>query len=264
MIVPSVLLFAGADAAARVRYNKHATVEKYGAQHLGNVNLGQFLMTWNATMGPPPRGWYQAQFFMDKHANNNEVIKKSGEDGQTLQTFNFDEFPKEHFCRYRNDDAGADDTCCDEEDQNCYTKAGCYCDTACFTIYGDCCTDHFVTCYDDLKLCLKKVKSEDGGNSLAKDLAGNHSGGKKPRPRAEMQHDAVNPAHVEPNACCGQDEYNDEDKCCVTNGGRRSLVKKEDGDCGAEEEEGVDSRIQSSDSEEEEDGPMYEPEYEEE
>merc|ERR1719197_1806644 len=27
-------------------------------------------------MGPPPRGWYQAQFFMDKHANNNEVIKR--------------------------------------------------------------------------------------------------------------------------------------------------------------------------------------------
>ena len=86
MIVSSVLFVAGAHAAARVRFNNqldHATVEQYGAEHLGAIDISKFLMSWNATMGPPPRGWYKAEFFMDNKQNNNEIIKKSGDDGQT-------------------------------------------------------------------------------------------------------------------------------------------------------------------------------------
>ena len=60
--------------------------------------------------------------------------------------------PKEHYCQFR-----AEEQCCDREDQNCYTVAGCFCDEACFTTYGDCCQDHFVSCYDKLGLCLEDV-----------------------------------------------------------------------------------------------------------
>jgi len=60
-----------------------------------------------------------------------------------------------------------------------------------------------------------------------------------------MLHDvnsAPNPAHVEPNACCGQEEYNDSQKCCLTDGGRRRLGSVDSGDCESDEEGGVDQR----------------------
>jgi hypothetical protein len=257
MIISSVLFVAGAHAAGRVRYNNkldQASVEQYGAEHLGAIDMSKFLMSWNATMGPPPRGWYKAEFYMEKQQNNNEIIKKSGDDGQTKTSFDFDEYPKEHYCRFRIDDSGENDECCSEEDQNCYTKAGCYCDTACFTIYGDCCTDHFVTCYDDLKLCLKKVKPSEpqADDAGLPDLPGRHSGG-SPRQRVnEMQHDFVapNPGHVEPNACCGQEEYNDSEKCCIVADGRRKLASWSSGQCEGEEEEGADERAESPEPEE--------------
>lgn len=274
MIISSLLFVAGAHAASvasngRVRYNhnlQQASVEEYGAQHLGSIDISKFLMSWNATMGPPPRGWYKAEFFMDNQQSNNEVIKKSGDDGQTISSFNFDEYPKEHYCRYRNDDDGANDECCDSEDQNCYTKAGCYCDTACFTIYGDCCTDHFVTCYDDLRLCLKKVKPELSADATdAVDLPGRHSKPSIKERVNEMQHDftgAPNPEHVEPDACCGQEEFNASDKCCLTDGGRRRLGSVEKGECETDEEsDSVDERTQSPEPAAAE--PMYDEEEEE-
>lgn len=268
MILSSVLFAAGAHAAARVRYNNqldHATVQEYGAEHLGAIDMSKFLMSWNATMGPPPRGWYKAEFFMENQQNNNEIIKKSGDDAQTKGSFDFDEYPKEHYCRFRIDDTGENDECCDSEDQNCYTKAGCYCDTACFTIYGDCCTDHFVTCYDDLRLCLKKVKPEaQADDSGVPNLPGNHQG-QSPKQRVhEMQHDFVapNPVHVEPNACCGQEEYNDSQKCCLTEDKRRRLGSVEKGECETEEESGTDERTSSPEPSFESDEPLYDTEEE--
>jgi len=255
-MIKSVLLVAGADAASRVRYN-NANVESYDVNHIGSVDLSKFLMSWNSTMGPPPRGWYKAEFFMQNQESNNLVIKKSGETGETKATFNFEAHPKEHYCKYRIDDTGENDECCDAEDQNCYTKAGCYCDKACFTVYGDCCTDHFVTCYDDLRLCLTKVakpeddlQADDPG-ALADALKGRHQ---RPKPRLDgMQNDwtgEVNPAHVEPNACCGQEEYNDSEKCCNSSGGTRKLGSIAKGECEEEEEEeGVDNRASLYDEE---------------
>lgn len=226
----SVLLVAGtADAAARVRFSSHKSqLTDYGSVHPGSVDIQQFLVSWNETMGPPPRGWYRAKFQFDTNDNNNEVIKKSGDMGQTIRNFDFKELSKDHYCRFRNDDEGKNDECCNEEDQNCYTRAGCYCDTACFTVYGDCCTDHFVTCYDDLKLCLKKVKSatsaEDGSEPKV-NLPGNHEkGGAKSR--ANLLMDAVSvsqPDNVEPDSCCGQEEYNSGKFCCKVVGGVRKL-----------------------------------------
>lgn len=252
MIVLPVLFAAGAQAASRVRYNNaldHASVEEYGADHLGAIDMSAFLMKWNETMGPPPRGWYKAEFFMDKKLSNNEIIKKSGDDGQTKANFDFAKYPNEHYCRFRNDDTGIDDECCTEEDQNCYTKAGCYCDTACFTIYGDCCTDHFVTCYDDLKLCLKKKSPDasDAKEDAPVDLPGNHSSRKPILARADLQNDFVaNPVHVDANACCGQEEYNDSMKCCLTDGATRRLGSFEKNECESEEESDVaEERIQS-------------------
>jgi len=261
MILSSVLLISGAHAASRVRTNNHldhATVEEYGAEHLGSIDMAKFLMSWNETMGPPPRGWYKAEFFMDKKLSNNEIIKKSGDDSQTISSFDFAKYPNEHYCRFRNDDTGENDECCNSEDQNCYTKAGCYCDTACFTIYGDCCTDHFVTCYDDLKLCLKKVKKDEpSGEEAPIDLPGNH-GNKKLAPRSNLLNEAnvggTNPAHVEPNACCGQEEYNDAEKCCLTNGKIRKTGSGPE--CESVESSDSDERAQSP----EPDTPIYDDE----
>ena len=54
--------------------------------HPGSVDIQQFLVSWNETMGPPPRGWYRAKFQFDTNDNNNEVIKKSGDMGQTIRS----------------------------------------------------------------------------------------------------------------------------------------------------------------------------------
>jgi len=264
-----VFLIAGsAEAASRVRFSSHKSqLSDYGSTHPGAVDIQQFLVSWNETMGPPPRGWYRAKFQFDTNDNNNEVIKKSGDMGQTIRNFDFKELSKDHYCRFRNDDEGEDDSCCDEEDQNCYTRAGCYCDTACFTVYGDCCTDHFVTCYDDLKLCLKKVKSatsaEDGSEPKV-NLPGNHEkGGAKNRANLLMDVGlSNNPEHVEPDSCCGQEEYNASKQCCNVDGGVRRLGSIEKNECKGksangedeEEEDAVDERLSSIiyDEEEEE------------
>ena len=36
--------------------------------------------------------------------------------------FDFKELSKDHYCRFRNDDEGEDDSCCDEEDQDSVVK----------------------------------------------------------------------------------------------------------------------------------------------
>ena len=58
----------------------------FSSVHPGSVDIQQFLVSWNETMGPPPRGWYRAKFQFDTNDNNNEVIKKSGDMGQTIRS----------------------------------------------------------------------------------------------------------------------------------------------------------------------------------
>merc|ERR1712050_378749 len=63
-----------------------------------------------------------------------------------------------------------------------------------------------------------------------------------------MQNDwtgEANPGHVEPNACCGQEEYNDSEKCCISAGGSRKLGSYSKGECEEEENEKEDDNQQS-------------------
>jgi len=223
--------------------------EEYG-HLLGDIDLSKYITQWNFTMGAPPRGWYKLKFDAENGVDSNTVLRKSGESGQTMSTFNFDEFGEEHYCRYRKSEDG--DQCCDGEDQNCYTKAGCFCDIACFTVYGDCCTDHFVSCYDDLRLCLRdnvKVENKEEQTSEGKQNI------KALAPRSHnkdvLRQDFTSPTRVEPDSCCGQTAYNKEEDCCVERGGQRTTTGKACPGYGdteeetEEEEEGYDSRYES-------------------
>jgi len=222
MLVKSLAFIGATDAAIRSRIGSHhASVEDYT---IGSVDLSNFITSWNYTMGPPPRRWYKAKFGLEYSPETNDnIIKKSGENGETTEDFDFGALTKDHYCRYREAGTEREGQCCTEEDDHCYTKAGCYCDVACFTVYGDCCTDHFVTCYEDLSLCLKKVNNNPQ-TAIAKELQGvNQKKNDKKLITPRMQFDSN--SHVVPNACCGQTEYNDGVECCHKNANGKKVFK---------------------------------------
>ncbi|CAK8689088.1 unnamed protein product [Clavelina lepadiformis] len=81
--------------------------------------------------------------------------------------------------------------CCSEQDRNCFTAAGCFCDLACHLHFGDCCPDYQEQCYEELKLCLYETRT--------------------------VKH-KVNSRKIKPNACCGTSPYNNIlKKCCQGN-----------------------------------------------
>lgn len=263
MLATGTMAATTMNGDGRVRYNHQATASDY--QHpnggVNTIEIANVIQPWNMTQGPPPRGWYKAKFNMEFDLSNTLVIKKSGDMMETKDTFDFTKYGKDHYCRYRNDDEGENEGCCNAEDQNCYTQAGCFCDTACFTTYGDCCTDHYVTCYDDLGLCLKKFNTRSADDVENIKGVAQQKNEKSAVERAQMENDAnanfgiemTKPEHIEPNACCGNAEFNNAVKCCVYEGGRKFLKPMEQ--CEAEEEEeegGVDERIVYDDEELEE------------
>lgn len=238
MLVKGLALVGATNAAIRSREGTHhASVEDYT---IGSVDLSSFITAWNYTMGPPPRRWYKAKFGLEYSPETNDnIIKKSGENGETTEDFDFGALTKDHYCRYREAGTEREGQCCTEEDDHCYTKAGCYCDVACFTVYGDCCTDHFVTCYEDLNLCLKKITNK-AETELAQALEGENAKKEKQRPLGRMggmQLD-VQTGHVVPNACCGQKEYNDGVECCVkgANGKKVYRIDQDNSPCAEESE----------------------------
>lgn len=231
--------------SGRARISDDSSKIVYGDVHPEKLHIEQLIQPWNKTQGPPPRGWYKLKMEVEYGIQHNEVIKKSGDAGQTLATFDF-KLSEEHYCRYRDVDG---EQCCDRDDQSCYTDAGCFCDEACYTIYGDCCQDHWVTCYDDLKLCLttaanekpKSGKKEIGGtygapnNNVVKEVSGDPT----------MRHDFVQPSHVAPNSCCGTQSYHDSIDCCKEENGRKLVKRGETCDRIEESEEEVDERLES-------------------
>lgn len=159
--------------------------------------------------------------------------------------------PRSHYCRYRNPTENVvngildDKNCCEGENKQCYTEAGCFCDESCYTKYGDCCTDHFVQCYQQLKLCLIKV-DDDKAALEQKEAASKYNGNKqhisnnlKTRyegAQVEFQdvmqqrasnafHNQPRPTDLAPNECCAQKPYNSHNenadghypKCCSGN-----------------------------------------------
>ena len=73
--------------------------------------------------GPPPRRWYKAKFGLEYSPETNDnIIKKSGENGETTEDFDFGALTKDHYCRYREAGTEREGQCCTEEDDHCYTK----------------------------------------------------------------------------------------------------------------------------------------------
>jgi len=232
--------------AARSRVgDSDIKLDAYGSIHREKIHLEELLQSWNNTMGTaPPRGWYRMRMEAVEGIDPNQIIKKSGLEGKTSVSFDFN-LPDEHYCRYRKTE-----TCCDREDQNCFTEAGCFCDEACFTTYGDCCQDHFVSCYDKLGLCLQDADdAPEAKNAASNEYKEVNKDAKKKREQKQMQNDVngvsgTTPMFVEANACCGQHKYNDQIDCCVVVDGYKFIKRGEP--CGeAVEGDGVDNRLQS-------------------
>lgn len=150
-------------------------------------------------------------------------LKKDADDYGVLP------LPKSHYCRYRKPTEvdGDNDNCCEGENKQCYTEAGCFCDESCYTKYGDCCTDHFVKCYQKLKLCLisiddeKSEKEDKEGNGKKNFITEKNSNeyarvfSDEEKFQARMTQRSMfltKPDHITPNECCGQKPYNSADE----------------------------------------------------
>lgn len=173
---------------------------------------------WNQTMKSPPlRGSYDS---ITLTSDLEQLGLKKSADGKEI-------LPKSHYCKYRTPSEidGDKYSCCVGENTECYTAAGCFCDESCYTKYGDCCTDHFLTCYEHLKLCLIRV---DTANNDAETSASNHKVSQGQRDNYVKAQDqgadliqgrsatfggpdgpsGPKPQHIEPNACCLQAPFN--------------------------------------------------------
>jgi hypothetical protein len=202
----------------------------------------EFALSFNTEIGPQ-RGEYRALEVDESLVRTG--LKKDAEEYGILH------LPKSHYCRYRQttervDANGIKDLtpCCKGENKQCYTDAGCFCDESCYTKYGDCCTDHFVKCYQFLKLCLISVDDSAAAQQKETDedqynQSNQHKISGQDRDKyAQMngleelltmrafggtfQH---RPTQLTPDQCCGQKPYNsgDEDEkqrnplCCDQN-----------------------------------------------
>jgi len=122
---------------------------------------------WNKTLGLPPlRGSYKSKTLA--HDLKSLGYKKDADDGVKGV------LPDDHYCKNRQVGDG-EIKCCKGENTECYTTAGCFCDESCYTKYGDCCTDHFETCYADLKLCLVSVDANASQNPNGSTTPEQHS-----------------------------------------------------------------------------------------
>lgn len=147
--------------------------------------------------------------------------------------------PKSHYCRYRNPTEinGDNDNCCQGENKQCYTEAGCFCDESCYTKYGDCCTDHFVKCYQKLKLCLISIDDEAADKEVKEEQDmykqhPQHISAKRFEEYASANDFSQvigarafglngfqkHPEHITPNACCAQKPYNSEHEKTLSDG----------------------------------------------
>lgn len=198
----------------------------------------EFAVNFDDVRGPM-RGAYQSELVDQSLIRTG--LKKDAEEYGILP------LPKSHYCRYRIPTELNGDTtnCCKGENKQCYTEAGCFCDESCYTKYGDCCTDHFVKCYQFLKLCLISVddaaaQKQDDQNEDDYNNNSNH----KISSKNQEKYAAINgleelltmrafgktflthkPTQLTPDQCCGQKPYNsgDEDDqqrnplCCEQN-----------------------------------------------
>jgi hypothetical protein len=91
-------------------------------RHLAEFKIS-LQITHRHLKGPPPRRWYKAKFGLEYSPETNDnIIKKSGENGETTEDFDFGALTKDHYCRYREAGTEREGQCCTEEDDHCYTK----------------------------------------------------------------------------------------------------------------------------------------------
>lgn len=181
----------------------------------------EFKVLFDSDVGPM-RGAYDMAAVDSKLYSTG--LKKDSEEYGDLP------LPRSHYCRYREptDEEGEEASqCCEGENKKCYTDAGCFCDVSCYTKYGDCCTDHFVKCYQKLKLCL--ITIDDEGAAKEQEMGSkkqNFVGKDKHQEYADHQSFEnamigarsmkpflvhMSPDQVKPNDCCGQKPYHNED-----------------------------------------------------
>ena len=70
--------------SARARISDSEKIGVYSQTHPEKLHIEQLIQPWNKTQGPPPRGWYKLKMEVEYGIQHNEVIKKSGDAGQTL------------------------------------------------------------------------------------------------------------------------------------------------------------------------------------
>lgn len=183
----------------------------------------QYSISFDHEMGPQ-RGAYKSKAVDDQLIRTG--LKKDAEEYGILP------LPQSHYCRYRipTEIGGDNDNCCQGENKQCFTEAGCFCDESCYTKYGDCCTDHFVKCYQKLKLCLISIDDEKADKQSDEDedqynSHKNHAIGQKQYGEyaAQNELEAVmqarafggflehRPTHLAPDDCCAQKPYNSDD-----------------------------------------------------
>jgi len=70
--------------SGRARISDSEKIGVYAQAHPEKLHIEQLIQPWNKTQGPPPRGWYKLKMEVEYGIQHNEVIKKSGDAGQTL------------------------------------------------------------------------------------------------------------------------------------------------------------------------------------
>jgi len=216
---------------AKNRRSKRGLGDSFGIKELIIRQIAsqldrRFAVNFNWEAGESPaRGAYNYAEMESQLVSTG--LKKDADDYGVLP------LPRSHYCRYRvPTEVGKDtDNCCEGENKQCYTEAGCFCDESCYTKYGDCCTDHFVKCYQKLKLCLISIddeKAEKEKNESAEQYNSqkNHISQKQANEYArsfgEQFEDVMQakrmggffsqPDHLTPNECCAQKPYNSQDQ----------------------------------------------------
>lgn len=214
------------DDASRNRekrsWNNNLNIKELIIQQIASQLDRRFAVNFNFDAGESPeRGAYNYAEMESQLKSTG--LKKDADDYGVLP------LPKSHYCRYRKPTEvdGDNENCCEGENKQCYTEAGCFCDESCYTKYGDCCTDHFVKCYQKLKLCLisiddEKSDNEDKEGKDSKKFITEKRQNEYARAFSDeeiLEHRMTNtksflqkPDHIMPNECCGQKPYNSADE----------------------------------------------------
>jgi hypothetical protein len=222
---------ADSNISSKKKRSVNVTLKELIMQQIAMKLDREFAVDFDDSLGPE-RGDYK--FAELEHQLLATGLKKDADEYGLLP------LPKSHYCRYRipTEINGDNDNCCQGENKQCYTEAGCFCDESCYTKYGDCCTDHFVKCYQKLKLCLISIddeaaEKESNESETQYKQHPQHISAKRFEEYASANDFSQvigarafglsgftqkHPEHITPNACCAQKPYNSEHEKTLPDG----------------------------------------------